>query len=102
MNTFLRTGEFDAWLADLKDKVWRGSSSASGLPNTAILVIVKQWVPVFPKCASTPAPVTASISRGAERWFICCCCWVVQILAEARHQTRHCDGAGPGKQVIKE
>lgn len=58
MNTFLRTDEFDAWLAGLNDNVARARivhRIRSALLNTVILVTVSRSARAFRKCASTSA-----------------------------------------------
>lgn len=100
MNTFLRTDDFDAWLAGLKDNVARarivhrirsaehgnfGDCEPVGEGVSEMRIHVGPGYRAY-YTRRGARDISASAGRG-------------QVVAKARHQTRHRDGAGFGQGV---
>ena len=66
MYTFIRSSDFDVWLAGLKDNMGKARNCiAFVLLNRVILVIARQSGTVFPKCAFTLVRAITCIFPGS-------------------------------------
>lgn len=100
MNTFLRSEEFDVWLAGLKDKIGRarivqrirsaehGNFGDCEPVGEGVSEMRIKHRPRLPSLLHSSRGSGLSASFGRR-----------QVVAETRHQARHSDGAGSGNGV---